>query len=95
MGSSGSVDFGIHFLETKNLDCPNTTVTSYLLHWGDSQTIDPNIKTWKLVFNAFDGTHREMAGSDSSNPFVKVVNQNGTFVIQVANADSVSWPPKP
>jgi hypothetical protein len=62
------------------------------LNWGDSKSFNYPAGTWKLVFDAFDGTHSEFSGADLSNPFLKIRNQSGSMIVSTADPRTLVWP---
>jgi hypothetical protein len=96
-GSSGSVDFSISFMETQPQDCSTEHYKIYPLAWGDSVAIDPAAakSKWLLTFAGFDGSRQQFAGSDLTNPYIQIVNEQGTFIIKTASPSEISWPPMP
>jgi len=91
-GSSGSVDFTISFTETKNIARSEDRSYTKDLRWGDSISFQYPAGRWKLIFEAFDGSHNEFTGADSSNPFIKIHNQQGSWVISTADPKTLNWP---
>lgn len=92
IGSSGSVDFAIGFTEVGTKDVPDTTSQPVYLSWGDSKSIDYPVGSWKLIFDAFDGSHSEFKGVDNQNPFIKIRNEGGGTIIATADPKTLVWP---
>jgi hypothetical protein len=92
-GSSGSVDFSISFTQMREIQIPEVTNEPIDLKWGDSKSLQfPEGTTWKLIFDAFDGSHAEFTGADSNNPFIKIRNQQGSWIISTADPKTLNWP---
>jgi hypothetical protein len=91
-GFSGLLHFNISFQENQ----PQTIVQNYgeqiTLKWGDTFVIPYPVGTWKLTFTSFDGRHVEFAGSNTSDPFIKITDQGGQNVIGTADPKTLQWP---
>jgi len=92
IGSSGSVDFRILFQETSSAVNIASHTDALSLEWGDSKSFNYPAGTWKIVFTSFDGKHYEITGSETTNPFIDVTNQEGSMIVSTKNPASLVWP---
>lgn len=82
-GSSGSMDVTISFTEYQDVSVTDHHSEKINLKWGDSKVFNHPLGTWKITFNAFDGSSHEFLGSDlTSSDYIKIENQGGGFVIK-------------
>ena len=94
-GAAGHVVFSISFMESQTVQVPETSTETVSLKWGDSRSFNYDAGTWKLIFDAFDGSHTEFNGVSLTNPFLKLSDQNGSLVISTADPTSLHlahWP---
>jgi hypothetical protein len=92
IGTAGRVHFTISFNETQDVTVSDQNSEDVTLNWGDSRSFSYPAGTWKVVFDAFDGTHAEFSGADLSNPFLKLRDQAGSLVISTADPKTLVWP---
>jgi len=82
-GSSGSMDVTISFTEYQDVSVTDHHSEKINLKWGDSKAFNHPLGSWKITFNAFDGSSHEFLGSDlTSSDYIKIENQGGGFVIK-------------
>ncbi len=75
MGTSGKLTVNLSYQKTRNVPQTQTTDTGDLaLDWGNAKilTVDPT-SSWKITYHQFDGTTKEYASSDSTNPYIRIV----------------------
>lgn len=83
IGSSGSMDVTISFTEYQDVSVTDHHSEKINLKWGDSKAFNHPLGSWKITFNAFDGSSHEFLGSDlTSSDYIKIENQGGGFVIK-------------
>jgi len=92
IGTAGRVHFTISFTETQDVTVSDPHDEDVTLNWGDSKAFSYPAGTWRVVFDAFDGTHAEFTGADLSNPFLKIRDQAGSVVISTADPRTLVWP---
>lgn len=92
IGTSGKVRFKIWFDESRDEVVSEDKSIAVDLRWGDSQSFDLPATTWKVIFDAFDGTHSEFIGTDLSNPFLKVRATATGLTLGTADPRKLQWP---
>ncbi len=80
---AGWMKFHILFTEWQEKAVEDQHSEDISLKWNDSKFFNHPLGTWKVTYDAFDGTHKEFAGSDLlSSPYVQIENQGNGFVIK-------------
>lgn len=92
IGPSGSIDFSIHFTESRDVPVQTSSDETIDLVWGDSHSFQYPAGTWKLVFDAFDGSHAEFTGADLGNKFIKLRDQQGSMNVSTTDPQALVWP---
>jgi hypothetical protein len=47
---------------------------------------------WTIIYDGFDGSHLEFAGTGIQHPFLTLTNQGGKLVIGTQSPKTISWP---
>jgi hypothetical protein len=85
LGTSGKLTVNLSYSKYKNVQQEQTTNSDNMpINWGDSKvlTVSPTA-SWKLIFHQFDGTVKEYAASDSSNPYMTIATAGNEISIKV------------
>lgn len=91
---SGKIRFRIEFDQCRVAPIDEEIPEEVSLAWGESKVLGKtNTKFHKVVFTAFNGLHQEMAGVNSSNPFVNIRNEGGKLVLCAVDPEKISLLP--
>jgi len=94
----GMIDCSMTFREWREDDIPETVTETVNLRWGDTRAFIPgsdhktgsdgqswrtDSQGWKISFDAFDSSHNDFVGTDTtSSPYLRVEAQGNGFIIK-------------
>jgi hypothetical protein len=94
-GKSGEIQFRIEFDQYLETTTEQEQSEEIPLKWRETRVIDAKKGAFKKVtFTSFEGVHYEMSGANSSNPLIKITNQGGNLVLNVASPETLSFFPQ-
>ncbi len=89
---SGKVVFTIKFKEQRKVDTVKTESELLTLRWGDTVAFNYTAGTWTLLFQAFDGSSNEFAGSEQDNKFITIANKQGSMIVGTVDPAKLVFP---
>lgn len=93
LGTSGKVHWHYEYdiqrtsESTSDFGDPETVV----LNWNDSKTFPYAAGFWKIIFDGFDGSHKEFVGVED-NPFLRLSVNGSNITISARPPQEISWP---